>query len=242
MSSKFFKLMILCLMIVVKRLKTSVTVSEQFLLWRIPVSTDYFILPRSLYKNLQKWTSAMSSFEICFRSSFEKLFLFGEYACFLDVFSISFTEWWFILLTAWIFLSEYSCLKIFFSIDLFDIMFLGEIVLSIILIYFPDFIVEFSFFSLKILHSGCLKLNFINSSGSNLAFLSWFRALVKNYFAIGENYLLLMIVSIFSPSIFFNNYFSFLALHGVSHVNISKKIIPIAQISVLNEYSFLFKD
>ena len=38
------------------------------------------------------------------------------------------------------------------------------------------------------------------------------------------------------------SYFSFFALQGVSPVSISKKITPIAQISVLYEYSFLFKD
>ena len=87
-----------------------------------------------------------------------------------------------------------------------------------------------------------VKLYWQRSSGPSLDVLSWFNALRMNYLAFGENLYLLTMVSILSFYIFFNSYFQFLALQGVSLVSISKKMIPIAQISVLKEYQFLFSD
>lgn len=86
------------------------------------------------------------------------------------------------------------------------------------------------------------KLNKQISSGPILECLSWHRALWRNYLVRLENLWRAIIESIFSSSILFISYFSFFARQGVSPVSISKNMTPIAQISVLNEYSFLFKD
>lgn len=76
-------------------------------------------------------------------------------------------------------------------------MFLGETVLSIMLMYFPLLNVEFNFFSLRMLPSEVLKLNLMSSSGSKRAALSWLSARNKNYLARGLKFFLFTIASIF---------------------------------------------
>lgn len=208
-----------------------------------PDTPDYFIRPSSLYKNLQKWTSAINSFDTNFLSSFDIVSAVEGVSWangFLPWFSMFFSD---IFCIFWVlfnalgcnFLSDLSWLNILFSID--QPMFFGEEASAIILSNFCVLVAVLRCFSPKIPpKSFPRKLYLGSSSGLIRSDLSWLKALLKNYLAKGVNLWRAKISVIFSASIFLSNYFSFFARQGVSPVNISKKMIPRAQISLLKEY------
>lgn len=157
-----------------------------------PLAIDYFTRPRSLYRKRQKWTSAIRSFDTNFLSYLDivsELIVVGgvgasrTFPWFSMFFKDMFCKLLVVFRVFWCsFFYDFYCWKILFYIDLPT--FFGEEASFMILSNFWTFAIVFICFSPRMdPNYWTLKLNFISSSGLNLACLSWFKAFVKNYFA-----------------------------------------------------------